>query len=63
MFYLYAPFNGEMLARVLVRLEVVARRRRIVVCAVGLEFQDVPWLRAKKSSSCRSLTIYESLTL
>ena len=34
-FFLYAPCNGEMLVRVLERIERVARRRRIVVCAVG----------------------------
>ena len=59
-FFLYAPFNGEMLARVLRRLEEVARRRPIVLCAVGLEFHDVPWLQPRKTSSV-SLTLYDSL--
>jgi SAM-dependent methyltransferase len=48
-FFLYAPFNGEMLARVLERLGRVARRRPIVVGAVGLELH-VPWLVARPSS-------------
>ena len=58
-FFLYAPFNGEMLRRVLRRLEDVARRRPIVVCAVGLEFHDVPWLLPRKTSSV-ALTLYDS---
>jgi SAM-dependent methyltransferase len=33
-FFLYAPFNGAMLTAVMRRIEEVARRRSIVVCAV-----------------------------
>lgn len=58
-FFLYAPFNGQMLTRVLRRLEHVARRRPIVLCAVGLEFRDVPWLVPRRTSSV-SLTLYDS---
>jgi len=58
-FFLYAPFNGEMLARVIGRLEAVARRRPIVVCAAGLELGDVPWL-APRATSSLSLTLYDS---
>jgi hypothetical protein len=58
-FFLYAPFNGEMLTRVLRRLEDVARRRPIVVCAVGLEFREVPWLVPRKTSSV-SLILYDA---
>jgi SAM-dependent methyltransferase len=58
-FFLYAPCNGEMLAAVLRRVEAVARRRPIVVCAVGLEFRDVPWLRPRKTSNV-SLAVYDS---
>jgi SAM-dependent methyltransferase len=58
-FFLYAPFNGEMLTRVVRRLEHVARRRPIVVCAVGLEFPDLPWLLPRQTSSV-SLTLYDS---
>jgi SAM-dependent methyltransferase len=58
-FFLYAPFNGAMLTRVLRRLEAAARRRPIVVCAVGLEFHDVPWLRPRTTSQV-SMTLYES---
>ncbi len=58
-FFLYAPFNGQMLAQVLARLEAVARRRSIVLCTVGLEFRDVPWLTPRRTSSV-SLTLYDS---
>ncbi len=58
-FFLYAPFNGPMLTRVLGRLEDVARRRKIVVCAVGLELRDVPWL-VPRNASCVSLMLYDS---
>jgi hypothetical protein len=58
-FFLYAPFNGPMLARVLARIEEVARRRRFVVCAVGLELREVPWLVARRTSSV-SLTLYDA---
>jgi len=58
-FFLYAPFNGKMLARVLGRLEDAARKRPIVVGAVDLELGSVPWLRARKTSSV-ALTLYDS---
>lgn len=48
-----------MLARVLARLEDVARRRPIVLCTVGLEFRGVPWLVARSTSRV-SVTIYDS---
>jgi hypothetical protein len=58
-FFLYAPFNGAMLARVVRHLEDVARRRPIAVCAVGLELHGVPWLVAR-ATSCASLTLYDA---
>jgi SAM-dependent methyltransferase len=58
-FYLYAPFSGETLARVLRNLEDVARRRPIVVGAVGVEFRDRPWLRPRPTS-CLALTLYDA---
>jgi SAM-dependent methyltransferase len=61
-FFLYAPCNGDLLTRVLHRLEAVARRRPIVVCTVGLELDDVPWLSPRKISSI-SLTLYDSQVL
>ncbi len=58
-FFLYAPFNGEMLTRVLRRLEEVARRRPIVLCAVDLELPALPWLRPRRTSRI-ALTLYAS---
>jgi SAM-dependent methyltransferase len=58
-FFLYAPCNGEMLTAVLHHVEAIARRRPIVVCALGLEFRDVTWLRPRKTSSV-SLAVYDS---
>lgn len=58
-FFLYAPFNGGLLTRVLRRLEEVARKRPIVLCAVGLELPDVPWLLPRTASRV-SLTLYDS---
>jgi SAM-dependent methyltransferase len=57
-FFLYAPFNGDLLARVVRRLAGVARRRPIVVAAVALELPDAPWLIARSTSSA-ALTLYE----
>jgi hypothetical protein len=58
-FFLYAPFNGQILEAVLRRIEVVARRRPLVVCAVGLELQGLDWLRPRESSNV-SLALYDS---
>ncbi len=58
-FFLYAPFNGDTLTRVVRRLERVARRRPIAVCAVGLEFPSERWLRPR-DMSCASITTYDS---
>lgn len=58
-FFLYAPFNGQMLARVLERLETVARRRSLVVCTVHLELAGVAWLAQRSTSG--ALTIYDSI--
>ncbi len=58
-FFLYAPFNGDMLARVVRRLEAVAQRRRITIAAVDLELGDLPWLVARPSSRA-ALTLYQS---
>jgi hypothetical protein len=58
-FFLYTPFGGETLPRVLGSLEAVAHRRAIVLCAVGLELPRVPWL-APRQTSTPALTLYES---
>ena len=55
-FFLYAPFNGAMLARVVERLAAVAPRP--IVCAVDLEV-TLPWPASQRTSA--GLTIYEPL--
>jgi hypothetical protein len=60
-FFLYSPFNGALLAKVLARLEQVAKRQPIEICAVDLSLEHVPWLRARETSSL-ALTIYSSTT-
>ena len=59
-FFLYAPANGELLTRVVKRLEAVAQRRPIAVCTVALELRSQHWLRPRRTS-CETLTIYESV--
>lgn len=59
-FFLYAPFGGQMLERALSRLKEVAERRHITLCAVDLQLEHVPWLRSRETSSL-ALTFYESL--
>ncbi|HTJ80449.1 MAG TPA: hypothetical protein VL400_01965 [Polyangiaceae bacterium] len=57
-FFLYSPFNGEMLTRVVARIEAVARRRPVVVCAVDLELHGVSWL-SRRTTSSPSVTLYD----
>lgn len=58
-FFLYSPFNGETMRRVLRRLEDIARRRPVVLCAVAVDFPGEPWLVRRETSS-PWLTLYES---
>lgn len=58
-FFFYSPFNGRTLTRVLRRLEDLARRRPLVLCAVGLEFPGERWLRRRETASL-ALTLYDS---
>lgn len=61
--FLYAPCNGALLARVVRRIEDAARRRPIVVAAVGLELHDAPWLSARPTShrpGHPALTLYDA---
>lgn len=60
LFFLYAPFTGQVLAEVLDRLREVARHHPIVVCALGIDLdRDARWLRAR-SVDAFWLTIYDS---
>jgi hypothetical protein len=61
-FFLYAPFTGAALREVVLRLEAVARRRAIVVCALGVDLersQTSRWLVARPLDAFW-LTIYDS---
>jgi len=60
-FFLYAPFNGELLARVMRRVEAVARRRPIVVCTAGLELPEERWLRRREPSPL-AIALYDSIS-
>jgi hypothetical protein len=60
-FFLYSPFNGAMLARVIDRLRAVARLRGITVCTVGMELPDIRWLvQRAPSHASRALALYDA---
>ena len=61
-FFLYCPFSGERLERVLADLEVIARTREIRVCCVDLPLPAVPWLELA-SPAADDLAVYRSVTL
>ncbi len=59
-FFLYVPFTGPVMARVLERLREVASRRAIVVCTLGVDVdREAPWL-AKRPLDAFWLSIHDS---
>ena len=58
-FFLYCPFSGDRLERVLDDLEPIARTRRIRVCAVDLPLPHRPWLTLVSPPS-GDLAVYRS---
>ena len=44
-FFLYCPFSGPRLVKLLADLEPIARTRPIRVCAVDLPLPPCPWLQ------------------
>lgn len=58
-FFLYCPFGGERLERVLDELELIARTRPIRVCAVDLPLPPRPWLELVARPSAE-LSVYRS---
>jgi SAM-dependent methyltransferase len=58
-FFLYCPFSGDRLARVLASLETVARGRAIRICCVDLPLPPLPWLTPAPPLSL-DLAIYRS---
>ena len=60
-FFLYCPFSGERLERVLRELEAIARTRQIRVCCVDMPMLSCPWL-APVSPPSGGLAVYRSAT-
>ena len=60
-FLLYCPFSGDRLARLLERLEPVARARSISVCCVDLLLPPCRWLEHSPPPA-PDLSIYRSTT-
>jgi hypothetical protein len=58
-FFLYAPFNGELMVRVLESLREVAERRPVVVCTVGVEFPGEAWLVRRETANV-TLNVYDA---
>jgi hypothetical protein len=56
--FLYLPFTGEVLAGVLRRIEAVARRRQLVLCALGFDLRAA-WIVARPTEEFW-LTIYDT---
>jgi hypothetical protein len=61
-FFLYCPFSGDRLEKVLDDLEAIARTRPIRVCCVDLPLPPRPWLTFAAPPSA-DLTVYRSTLL
>jgi hypothetical protein len=61
-FFLYCPFSGERLEKVLDDLEPIARTRQIRVCCVDLPLPPRPWLTLV-SPPFEDLAVYRSTLL
>jgi hypothetical protein len=59
-FFLYCPFSGDRLVKLLADLEPIARTRPIRICAVDLPLPPCPWLQAAPPLS-PDLSIYRSV--
>jgi hypothetical protein len=57
-FFLYCPFSGERLQRLLAELEAIARTRPIRVCCVDLPLPPCAWLASE--ATLGSATVYRS---
>lgn len=58
-YFFYAPCNGEMLARVMQRMEEVAKKHPIRICTVDLRLPEVPWL-VECDTPFAALSVYQS---
>jgi SAM-dependent methyltransferase len=61
-FFLYCPFSGDRLLKVLADLEDIARTRTIRVCCLDVPLPRCPWLEAEPGGS-GDLAIYRSTFL
>jgi hypothetical protein len=61
-FFLYCPFSGDRLEKVLDDLEHIARTRQIRVCCLDLPLPPRPWLSLVSRPS-EGLAIYRSTFL
>jgi hypothetical protein len=57
--FLYLPFTGDVLAGVLQRIEAVARRRQLVLCALGLDLRGADWIAPRPTEEFW-LSIYDT---
>ena len=55
-FFLYAPFNGAMLARMVARLERIATQRPITVATVGVTMPASSFVT--RATSCPTLAFH-----
>jgi hypothetical protein len=58
-FFLYCPFSGDRLSKVLAALESIAQTRPIRVCCLDLPLPACPWL-GLSSQPAKGLDIYSS---
>ncbi len=61
-FFLYCPFSGDRLVKVLADLEAIARSRTIRVCTVDLPLPPCTWL-AREPRTSGDLGVYRSTVL
>jgi hypothetical protein len=57
--FLYLPFTGDVLAGVMRRIEAVARRRDLVLCALGLDLRGIDWI-AERPGDEFWLSLYDT---
>jgi SAM-dependent methyltransferase len=60
-FFLYCPFGGDRLAKVVADLEPIAQSRPIRVCCLDLPLPECPWL-ALAAQPAPGLEIYRSIS-
>jgi len=58
-FFLYCPFSGERLSRLLAALEPIARTRKLRICCIDVAMPPVPWLTLEPQRSV-DLAIYRT---